>query len=270
MVSQHACDGDIPDCKMSEDFRKLCKNVRRKFNSNTGVWLSPKDLGKMAANQVVLAPATENPSNPQFYESVLLCKVCDFRADTIDMISRHCMTSWHHQHLCRWEVNSSTQRRKIIEEEELTSAEDEKPTQGPPQIDRLRIMDRDVIAAITNRSDGLSYSRVLENFKSCKSVNYFTCELCQIWICHLEAFLLHITGFGHQQRRIRLTHEGVDYFQAFLTPYTGEMYFLNLKENTLGDNLEPERNLMFGYSTVSGLSLVPRDTLAQIIRIAEK
>jgi hypothetical protein len=277
---------------MNEEFGRINCEVRSKFDPNRGVWLSVGDLERMAKNGVVLAPADRDPQHPKFYESILLCKVCEFRSATLEDIASHCNTRWHQKQLILQRAKSriifSGQTSYIpltpvetppgmgtcenVENqpyEYATPAEEDHISDSPNFADELSIADKVVLESIKSRSDGLSYSMVHENLLSCQYVRNHNCELCQMSVIDLESFLLHFTGFGHQGRKNRLLEHEADYFQAFRDPRTGSMYYLNHRFNTLHDRLPLTNDLMFGYTSVSKVSMVSQSILDRFIDLTQ-
>ena len=248
---------------MADDFRSICVNIGKKFRQNRNIKLSPEDLYRLAVNMVTVAP-----SDLDFYETVLVCKVCECQFQSLQTLIDHCKSAFHRQNLYRNEIKQKhnpkleTPSWSESSESGVQSTQDEE-SQG------LVVPDRAVITAIKERSDGVPFGRVLQIFRACQPVKYFTCELCQICLGCIEAFLLHLTGYGHKERRNRLREESADYFQAFHLPDSAALYYLNFRDNTLHGDLQPVNHLMFGYTGVSEISSLSRQTLQRFIHLVD-
>ena len=243
---------------MSEiHFIRQALAVRRKFRDDASLSLSPWDLHHMSQQHIVVEAAPGN-----YYNSCLTCMVCRFSTDDLLLMQNHSSLLSHKRNLYRMQLEPEPQTAATHVAEESTSP----VLIGNRHID---VKNGAVLDSIFTCRDGMLYEQAMSLFGRCQRVDYYQCELCEINVADIDKYLLHLTGFGHSTRRMRLLDAGFPLYQALWDPSTSGMYFIRLNDNTLHETVGPAKTQMFGYSGVSEISIIPKATLSRFIKLVK-
>ena len=193
---------------MFYEFISLAQSIRLKFAHDPSLDLTPLDLYQMARNYVVLEPMSENARNKMFFKSRLRCLLCAWTCIEVEHMILHCQRGSHRHNVYKAETPSNS------------SASESFTSKG-------------VFHAIEAASNPLSPSQVLDLVAASTAVPDLICELCQITVNDIDLFLLHLTGFGHTERRRRLADRGLKYFLAFLNPESERIYLFSVTDREI-------------------------------------